>query len=153
MLRQILCHRVHLLILPGCISTYWDCKHTCHKTVWSSFQLHHIFNLAAATRLFWKRLSVLAHNVEHHNQSKHSIDPAASVREIVSRLLKRNRCSGDGWKLQEESGELNCWQQESQYISRSSKWLLFLLDIPSVLSWIVNTHCLTLSQLHSFPPL
>lgn len=77
------------------------------------------------------------------------IGPTASVWVIVSRLLKWYQCSGDGWKLQEESVELNCWQQESQYISRSN-WLLFLHDIPTVLSWIVSTHCLTLSRLHFF---
>lgn len=100
--------------------------------------------------MFWKHLSLL-YNVKHQNQSKQLIAPTASVWVIASRLLKRYQCSGDGWKLQEESVELNCWQQESQYISRSSNWLLFLHDIPTVLSWIVNTHCLTLSQLH-FPP-
>lgn len=117
----------------------------CHK------QAHHIFKSAA--HLFWKHLSLLWHDVKHQNQSEPSIDPAAPVWEIVSGLLKWYQCSGDGWKLQEESVELNCWQPESQYISRSSKWLLFLLDIPSVGSWIVNTHCTTLSQLQFFLPL
>lgn len=101
--------------------------------------------------MFWKHLSLLSYNVKHQNPNKQLIVPAASVWVIVSRLLKRYQCSGDGWKLQEQSVELNCWQQESQYISRSSNWLLFLHDMPTVLSWIVNTHCLTVSQLHFFP--
>lgn len=58
----------------------------------------------------------------------------------MRRLLKWYQCSGDGWKLQEESVELNCWQQESQYISRSSSRLLVRRDDPSVLTRIVNTH-------------
>lgn len=80
-----------------------------------------------------------------------SIAPAASAWAIASRLLKWYQCSGEGWKLQEENVELNCWQQESQYISRSSDRLLVLHDIPTPLSWIVSTHCLTLSWAHFSP--
>lgn len=137
--RGILCHRLNLLILPGCIFKYWNWKleltrrpYMWHKTVWSSFQQEHL-QFSWATRVFWKHLSLLSYNVKHQNQSKQLIASTASVWVILSRLLKRYQCSGDGWKLQEESVELNCWQQESQYISRSSNWLLFLHDIPTVL--------------------
>lgn len=119
----------------------------------TSSSLRHAASLSQlrAAHLFWKHLPLLRHNVKHQNQSEPSTDPATPVWEIVSGLLKWYQCSGDGWKLQEESVKLNCWQPESQYISRSSKWLLFLLDIPGVGSWIVNTHCMTLSQLQFLP--
>lgn len=98
--------------------------------------------------MFWKHLSLLSYNVKHQNQSKQLTAPTASLWVIVRRLLKWYQCSGDGWKLQEESVELNCWQQESQYISRSSSRLLVRRDDPTVLTRIVNTHCLKFSLLH-----
>lgn len=110
-----------------------------------------IFKLAEPRRCFWKHPSLSGHNVKHQNQSKPAID-AAPVWQISEQAFEMVSLQWRWLKITgRQSAELNCWQPESKYISRSSNWLLFLLDIPGVRSWIVNTHCMILSQLGFFP--
>ena len=102
--------------------------------------------------MFWKQLSLLSYNKkkQHLNQSKRLTAATALARVIVSRLLKWYECSGDGWKLQEERVELNCWQQESQYISPFSNRLLSFCEAFPLYRDELLTHTVWQCHCHIF---
>lgn len=100
---------------------------TCHRQV-HYFSMQHL-KVGWAAPLFLKTSVFVRTQCNTSYQSEPTID-VVPVWEISEQAFEMLSLRWRWLKITErESAELNCWQPESKYISRSSNWLLFLLDI------------------------